>query len=267
MSVGKFAAPHTIRTTPWKFLRQQRGLYLSSRCCSRPFPHSSLTRVIFYVARKGEGGDTGEERRTGIPLTNANQSNAAAQRQTDDAAASSGAGMAGFCILSWSVACVCPSFRTACPLSECIHFYGMEVASYSKTHLIVEGCLDAIATEHSAATKSPSHLWALSLLRIKGRPRALQAASVESKISMSPSVVRRLFLRDDLRQSHLLMLCAPNRLAARAHCSPLTDNAYAAVVHRIRQFFTHLLYPFSWALQLPLGLLTTHKALRFGAKQ
>ena len=193
MSVGKFAAPPTIPTTPWKFLRQQRGLYLSSRCCSRPFPHSSLTRVIFYAARKGEGGDTGEERRTGIPLTNANQSNAAAQRQTDDAAASSGAGMAGFCILSWSLACARRS-RTACPLSKCIHFYGMGVASFSKTHLIVEGCLDAIATEHSAATKSPSHLWALSLLRIKGRRRALQAASsVESKISMSPSVVRRLF--------------------------------------------------------------------------
>ena len=123
-----------------------------------------------------------------------------------------------------------------------------------KPHLIVEGCLDAIATEHSAATKSPSHLWALSLLRIKGRRRALQAASVESKISMSPSVVRRLFFATFC--VHRIFWCNRTKSIGCAHCSPWTDNAYASVVRRIRQIFTHLLYPFSRALPLPLGLLT-----------
>ena len=261
MSVGKFAVPPTIRTTPWKFLRQQRGLYLSSRCCSRPFPHSSLTRVIFYPARKGEGGDTGEERRTGIPLTNANQSNAAAQRQTNDAAASSGAGgFLHFVMLRG----VCPSFRTACPLSKCIHFYGMGVASFSKTHLIVEGCLDAIATEHSAATKSPSHLWALSLLRIKGRRRALQAASsVESKISMSPSVVRRLLFAT-ICVNRIYSCCAHQIDWLRALQS--LDRQCV----RVRRPSDRPLFH-SPALSVLMGTPTAariaHEASRFGAKQ
>ena len=159
MSVGKFAVPPTIRTTPWKFLRQQRGLYLSSRCCSRPFPHSSLTRVIFYPARKGEGGDTGEERRTGIPLTNASQSNAAAQRQTADAAVSSGAG--GF-LHFVMVRGVCPSFRTACPLSECIHFYGM---GWSLSPRPISSWKDVLMQLRQSIVRRPSHRLICGLFR------------------------------------------------------------------------------------------------------
>ena len=160
---------------------------------------------------------------------------------------------------------VCPSFRTACPLSKCIHFYGMGVASFSKTHLIVEGCLDAIATEHSAATKSPSHLWALSLLRIKGRRRALQAASVESKISMSSSVVRRLFFAT-ICVNRIYSCCAHQIDWLRA----LQSLDRQCVRGRRPSDQTVFLSP---ALSVLMGMGTptaariAHEASRFGAKQ
>ena len=156
---------------------------------------------------------------------------------------------------------VCPSFRTACPLSKCIHFYEMGVASFSKTHLIVEGCLDAIATEHSAATKSPSHLWALSLLIMKGRRRALQAASVESKISMTPSVVRRLFFAT-ICVNRIYSCCAHQIDWLRALQSlDRQCNAYASVDQTV--FHSPAL---SVLMGTPTAARFAHEASRFRAK-
>ena len=176
------------------------------------------------------------------------------------------AALAGFCILSCSVACARRSER----LVLCQNAFTFMEWGWPLSPRPISSWKDVLMQLRQSIVRRPSHRLICGLFRYR-ESRAgdgpYKRPPLNRKFQCRPLSSGAFFSRRfaSIAFTHVVR----TKSIGCAHCSPWTDNAYASVVRvrRIRQFFTHLLYPFSWALPLPLGLLTTRKALRFGAKQ